>query len=100
MLPASDSQEILLSAKLTGWLKLPIGMARFTNRRSLAIRPIRALTLSKGDGERHRERLMLGRPKTELEALRAEEQTWSFWGTIFRLFRVSVAALGPRQDQR
>jgi hypothetical protein len=26
------------------------------------------------------------RAKTELEALRAEEQSWSFWGAIFRRF--------------
>lgn len=27
------------------------------------------------------------RAKAELEALRAEEETWSFWGTIFGMFR-------------
>jgi hypothetical protein len=26
------------------------------------------------------------RAKTELEALRAEEQSWSFWGAILRRF--------------
>jgi hypothetical protein len=29
------------------------------------------------------------RAKAELEALRAEERTWSFWGAIFNRFRRS-----------
>jgi hypothetical protein len=27
------------------------------------------------------------RAKVELDALRAEEQTWSFWGRIVKVFR-------------
>jgi hypothetical protein len=76
------------------WLTLTFLLCRLTDNSALRQQAHKAVKFgdpfdsrtSKVGSEQRNERLRVRRSKAELESLRSEERTWSFWGAILRRF--------------